>query len=116
MEASGAGASRIPCSRTGRPIRIRAGTLGNGLPEADLIVSPQHRVLVRSGIARTLFGADEVLVAAKQLLALCAEHNLSISQLMLAVPLVILYEISIWCVRLIELRRKKADDLEAEIA
>jgi sec-independent protein translocase protein TatC len=33
-----------------------------------------------------------------------------ISQLMLAVPLVILYEVSIWCVRLIELRRRKADD------
>ena len=33
-----------------------------------------------------------------------------ISQLMLAVPLVILYEISIWCVRLIELRRKREDD------
>ncbi len=32
-----------------------------------------------------------------------------ISQLMLAVPLVLLYEISIWCVRLIEMRRKKAD-------
>jgi sec-independent protein translocase protein TatC len=32
-----------------------------------------------------------------------------ISQLMLAVPLVLLYEISIWCVRLIELRRKKKD-------
>ena len=32
-----------------------------------------------------------------------------ISQLMLAVPLVLLYEVSIWCVRLIELRRKKAD-------
>jgi sec-independent protein translocase protein TatC len=31
-----------------------------------------------------------------------------ISQLMLAVPLVLLYEISIWCVRLIELRRPKA--------
>lgn len=29
-----------------------------------------------------------------------------ISQLMLAVPLVLLYEISIWCVRLIEMRRK----------
>ncbi len=28
---------------------------------------------------------------------------------MLAVPLVLLYEISIWCVRLIEMRRKKAD-------
>lgn len=35
-----------------------------------------------------------------------------ISQLMLAIPLVLLYEISIWCVRLIELRRKKADDAE----
>lgn len=32
-----------------------------------------------------------------------------ISQLMLAVPLVLLYEISIWCVRLIEFRRKKDD-------
>ncbi|WP_296166484.1 twin-arginine translocase subunit TatC [uncultured Brevundimonas sp.] len=35
-----------------------------------------------------------------------------ISQLMLAAPLVLLYEISIWCVRLIELRRKKADEAE----
>ncbi|HEY0927283.1 twin-arginine translocase subunit TatC [Brevundimonas sp.] len=35
-----------------------------------------------------------------------------ISQIMLAVPLVLLYEISIWCVRLIELRRKKADEAE----
>jgi sec-independent protein translocase protein TatC len=35
-----------------------------------------------------------------------------ISQLMLAVPLVLLYEVSIWCVRLIELRRKKADEAE----
>ncbi len=32
-----------------------------------------------------------------------------ISQLMLAVPLVLLYEISIWCVRLIEMRRGKID-------
>jgi sec-independent protein translocase protein TatC len=32
-----------------------------------------------------------------------------ISQIMLALPLVLLYEISIWCVRLIELRRKKED-------
>jgi sec-independent protein translocase protein TatC len=28
---------------------------------------------------------------------------------MLAVPMVLLYEVSIWCVRIIELRRKKAD-------
>ncbi|MBB5745851.1 twin-arginine translocase subunit TatC [Brevundimonas variabilis] len=35
-----------------------------------------------------------------------------LSQIMLAVPLVLLYEVSIWCVRLIELRKKKADDIE----
>jgi len=35
-----------------------------------------------------------------------------ISQLMLAVPMVLLYEVSIWCVRIIELRRKKADAAE----
>ncbi|NBW08951.1 MAG: twin-arginine translocase subunit TatC [Caulobacteraceae bacterium] len=32
-----------------------------------------------------------------------------ISQLMLAVPLIVLYEISIWCVRIIEFRRPKDD-------
>lgn len=35
-----------------------------------------------------------------------------ISQLMLAVPLVLLYEVSIWCVRIIELRRKKRDQAD----
>ena len=32
-----------------------------------------------------------------------------ISQLMLAIPLVLLYEVSIWCVRIIELRKRKDD-------
>ena len=32
-----------------------------------------------------------------------------ISQLTLALPLVLLYEVSIWCVRLMEFRRRKAD-------
>lgn len=35
-----------------------------------------------------------------------------LSQIMLGIPLVLLYEVSIWCVRLIELRRKKADAAE----
>ena len=51
-----------------RPIRISAGALGQGLPERDLVVSPQHRILVRSNIAQKMFGCAEVLVAAKQLL------------------------------------------------
>lgn len=53
-----------------RPIRIRAGALGNNVPSSDLVVSPQHRVLVRSKIAQRMFGAIEVLAAAKQLLHL----------------------------------------------
>lgn len=52
-----------------RPIRIAAGALGHGVPNADLLVSPQHRVLLRSEMARSVFGAEEVLVAAKQLLS-----------------------------------------------
>lgn len=50
-----------------RPIRIRQNALGQGLPVADLVVSPQHRVLVRSRIAQRMFDSPEVLVAAKQL-------------------------------------------------
>lgn len=53
-----------------RPVRIGRGALGQGLPCRDLIVSPQHRVLVRSRIAQRMFGASEVLVAAKLLLDL----------------------------------------------
>lgn len=51
-----------------RPIRISAGALGKGVPARDLVVSPQHRVLIRSRIAQKIFGCEEVLVAAKQLL------------------------------------------------
>jgi len=53
-----------------RPIRIAAGALGAGEPERDLLVSPQHRMLVRSAIAERIGGAREVLVAAKHLVGL----------------------------------------------
>lgn len=53
-----------------RPVRIMAAALGAGCPATDLVVSPQHRVLVRSKIAQRMFEADEVLVAAKHLIGL----------------------------------------------
>ncbi len=52
------------------PIHIPASALAPGLPTADLRVSPQHRILVRSKIAERMFQDKEVLVAAKQLIGL----------------------------------------------
>ncbi|MEL6680492.1 MAG: Hint domain-containing protein [Pseudomonadota bacterium] len=52
------------------PIRIEKGALGHDLPRSDLVLSPQHRVLVRSAIARRMFGTEEVLIAANKLLPL----------------------------------------------
>lgn len=53
-----------------RPVRIMAGAMGNGLPERDLLVSRQHRVLLKSKIARRMFGQEEVLIPAVKLTAL----------------------------------------------
>lgn len=52
------------------PVRIKAGALGDHMPEHDLLVSRQHRMFVRSDVAGRMFGADEVLVAAHRLLGL----------------------------------------------
>ncbi len=50
-----------------KPILIAAGSLGNGLPERDMLVSPNHRVLVANDRTALYFDEREVLVAAKHL-------------------------------------------------
>lgn len=50
-----------------RPIRIRAHALHSDEPDRDLLVSPQHRMMVKGKMAQALFNTDEVLVAAEHL-------------------------------------------------
>ncbi len=52
------------------PIRIAKGALGNDLPERDMLVSPNHRVLVANDKTALYFEESEVLVAAKHLTGL----------------------------------------------
>lgn len=52
------------------PVCISAGALGGDFPRVDLVVSQQHRIVIRSKIVRRMTGASEVFVAAKTLLAL----------------------------------------------
>lgn len=52
-----------------RPVRITMGAMGNNLPRADLVVSPQHRMMVSSPIVQRMFETSEVLIAAKKLTA-----------------------------------------------
>lgn len=51
-----------------KPVLIRQGSLGHGLPERDLMVSPNHRVLVANDRTSLYFEEHEVLVSAKHLL------------------------------------------------
>ena len=51
-----------------RPVRIRAHVLCDGEPDEDLVVSPDHRVLVKGPVAQALFASAEVLVSARDLI------------------------------------------------
>lgn len=51
-----------------KPVLIRAGSLGAGLPERDLLVSPNHRILIANARTSLYFDEHEVLVAAKHLI------------------------------------------------
>jgi hypothetical protein len=53
-----------------RPIRIRQGALGDGLPVHDVMVSPNHRMLITGPQLSVNFGEEEMLIAAKHLVGL----------------------------------------------
>ncbi|KAB7616044.1 Hint domain-containing protein [Amylibacter sp. SFDW26] len=61
-----------------RPVRIRAHSFGRNKPERDLVVSPQHRIFIKSKQAQVMFGSHEVLIPAKGLLndhTITLDHN-----------------------------------------
>ncbi|SIN78174.1 Hint domain-containing protein [Vannielia litorea] len=63
-----------------RPMRIRAGVLGPDIPDGDLLVSPNHRMVIRGPAARALYNTPEVLVRARDLAGLrgiSTDHRLT---------------------------------------
>ncbi|RBW52366.1 Hint domain-containing protein [Ruegeria sp. A3M17] len=67
VESSALSPDRLRDNPAMRPVRIKAGSLGTGQPERDLLVSQQHRILVSGPKVELLFGAPDALVAAKHL-------------------------------------------------
>jgi sec-independent protein translocase protein TatC len=63
--------------------------------------------------SRALASSRKYAVVAIAVVAAFVTPPDPLSQIMLGVPLLLLYEVSIWCVRVIEMRRKKADAAEA---
>lgn len=51
-----------------RPVRIARGAFGPDCPAQDLVVSPQHRVLIEGWMAELFYGKPRVFVAAKHLI------------------------------------------------
>jgi len=71
------GKSTLPATADTYPVRLSAGFLDN---DRALTVSPQHRILIRGVYAELLFGVDEVLVKAKDLVndrsvTRCRDHK-----------------------------------------
>ncbi len=50
-----------------RPVRLRQNAIGVDIPDEDLLVSPEHRILVSGERAQALFNQPEVLVTARDL-------------------------------------------------
>jgi hypothetical protein len=53
-----------------KPVRIKAGALGQDKPNTDLVVSQQHGIMIRCCISERMFGSPEILVAAIKLVGM----------------------------------------------
>ena len=63
-----------------QPVLIKRGALGQGLPERDMMVSPNHRVLVSSEKTQLYFEESEVLAAAKHMVGAEGIHTVNVMQ------------------------------------
>ena len=59
------GSKTVSAEGKATPICISAGTLGNS---SDLLISPNHRMLISAASSDLLFGQQKVLINAKHLL------------------------------------------------
>jgi len=63
-----------------KPVLIAQGALGDGVPERDMLVSPNHRILVANDKTALHFDESEVLVAAKHLTGLKGVNIVDVAQ------------------------------------
>jgi Ca2+-binding RTX toxin-like protein len=59
-----------------KPVLVKRGSLGNDLPEQDMLVSPNHRLLVANERTSLYFDEHEVLVAAKHLVGAAGVNSI----------------------------------------
>ncbi len=63
-----------------KPVLIKAGSLGENMPERDIMVSPNHRMLIADKGASMYFDEPEVLAAAKHFVGKDGICHVDVSQ------------------------------------
>lgn len=63
-----------------RPVLIKAGSLGNNMPQRDIMVSPNHRMLIANDVTSLLFEERETLVAAKHLIGKAGVETATVAE------------------------------------